>query len=501
MDINSLTIDELQELLAKVRYENTYHRLGKVELYQWQKDFMNASKKFKQRYLRSGNRCGKSLTEAHEFAYHLTGLYPEWWDGLVIAESGHYFWAIGIDLDSTANVMQKELFGTKDIRLTSEVGTGTIPRSCIEIDTFTKDGRRLSVARIKHIDGGFNTVQFYAAAQGQDKLMGQSTKYVWMDEEAASNSDEIYAQCLTRTLESEGHIAFTSTPEQGLSSLNVKFEEDDTGKLYIQQATWDDCIHITPDMEAEMLAGIPTYQHDMRRNGLPVIGSGAVFPVKDEDVVVKPFLIPDHWKVCKAIDIGKTSDSSTWVQGAYDPDGDCYYIIEEWEGDNAKDPLLGAPTAMAASLKSNQYSTAPIVVPHDAGLNSSSPEAYARQLIKLGCSVHRQSFRNPVDLKLGLFNIDQTKTHNAREPGLAEMRWLMETGKLKVFNTCINWLREKRSYYYKADGKTSKPDHTLDASRYCIMSLRGNVGNLAVHSKGQSSMNEGIPFNLGVEQQ
>ncbi|TOB12189.1 hypothetical protein, partial [Vibrio parahaemolyticus] len=120
---------------------------------------------------------------AHDFAMHCTGLYADWYEGARIEGSGHYFWAIGHTIDSTTNVLQKELFGTKNAKIKEELGTGAIPLHCIDFDTMIKDGKTIKQCRIKHFDkdgnfDGYNTVQFFAAEAGTEPLMGQSVKYV-----------------------------------------------------------------------------------------------------------------------------------------------------------------------------------------------------------------------------------------------------------------------------------------------------------------------------------
>ena len=61
---------------------------------------------------------------------------------------------------------------------------------------------------------------------------------------------------------------------------------------------------------------------------------------------------------------------------------------------------------------------------------------------------------------------------NGVEAGLMDMLDRMQTGRFKVFSTCVEWLEERRLYHRK-DGKVVKiRDDTISASRYALMMLR-----------------------------
>jgi hypothetical protein len=61
---------------------------------------------------------------------------------------------------------------------------------------------------------------------------------------------------------------------------------------------------------------------------------------------------------------------------------------------------------------------------------------------------------------------------NGVEAPLQEMLERMQTGRWKVFNTCAEWLEERR-LYHRDDGKIVKEcDDAISASRYAYMMLR-----------------------------
>ncbi|MGL5013265.1 MAG: hypothetical protein ACRC6V_03120, partial [Bacteroidales bacterium] len=72
---------EILELLERRAEYEKYNKLEEFYPYKFQQDFYRASKKYKSRFLCAANRVGKSFSEAAEVAWHLTGIYPEWWEG------------------------------------------------------------------------------------------------------------------------------------------------------------------------------------------------------------------------------------------------------------------------------------------------------------------------------------------------------------------------------------------------------------------------------------
>lgn len=417
----------------------------------------------------------KSYGASYEVAQHLTGLYQDYYEGERFNESGHLFWCIGINLDSTSRVMQKALFGTEDIRMDALIGTGSIPRDCIDMGSFSKDGKRLISARVKHVDGGYNTIQFFSAAQGQDQLMGSVVKFVWLDEESPHNSMEIYSQCLTRTTTTKGHVMITCTPEQGFTDLQRLFAEGDRDELHITSASWKDCPHIDPADYKRLLAGIPEYQHDMRMSGLPILGSGAVFPYADDVIMCDDLMPMPHWPTLVSLDFSSVNDASVVCFNTYDPNTDTYYV---YDMNYITDVSSKNERFMASLILESPIPYVPVVSPHDGGIKSLNPESKAKVMMGLGVNIQADPFYNPPITRLGIHKI--TERNREREPGLTEMRRLIEEGKLKVCRKVTAFFTEKAQLFYapvtgggiKCVGK----DDAIDAIRYGIMSLVGNRG-------------------------
>lgn len=467
--------DELDEVLLQIANLEKYNKLRYFKPYEYQKRFIRAGTSYKQRLMRSGNQTGKTFGAAFEFAYHITGLYPDDWEGERVEGKGHTFWCVGIDLDQTARVIQKALFGTPDIRLEAEIGSGSIPLDHIDIPSFIKDGARLTSCRIKSVNGGYNTLQFFGAAQGQERMMGSTVKGVWIDEEPKHNSMAIYSQCLTRTITTDGFIMMTATPEQGFTPLQRMFAEDKKGQLYVDSASWDECPHIKQEDIDKLLAGVPEFQHDMRRRGLPVLGSGAVFPFEDSAIMCEDLTPQPHWNILASLDFSNVNDASVVCYNAYDPDNDMYYV---YHVDYITNIANKNPEHMASLILNSDTPTIPTISPHDGGINSVSPTAKAKVMRNLGVNIQSRCFFNPPSLFIGF---QKNAGSIDREPGLNEMRRLFGAGKLKIARSVGSFFSEKSQFFYSdKDGggmKTVGKDDCIDAIRYGIISLRGNRGD------------------------
>lgn len=185
---NKLSLEDKKALLEILKTRDNYRKYNKsleFRAYDFQKKFYAAGNKYRFRFLCAANRVGKSYSEAYEFACHVTGRYPTWWTGKRFNKP-ILAWAVGITGDSTRKVLQKELFGTPIGKDFSLLGTGAIPRDCIDFDTIERDGNILKIVQIKHHNArgefdGYSTLEFRSTQQGEHTLMGATVDYIWMD--------------------------------------------------------------------------------------------------------------------------------------------------------------------------------------------------------------------------------------------------------------------------------------------------------------------------------
>jgi phage terminase large subunit-like protein len=175
----------------------------------------------RERLLMAANQTGKTTAGAAEAAYHLTGLYPDWWEGRrwdrpVTA------WAGSETAEVTRDGVQRLLVGPPKIE--SEWGTGLIPGDCL-----VEWARRVGLADavdgiiVKHVSGGLSTLGFKTYDQGRAKWQGETLDLVWFDEEPPL---DIYTEGLTRTNATEGIVWLTFTPILGLSDVVRSFDQE-----------------------------------------------------------------------------------------------------------------------------------------------------------------------------------------------------------------------------------------------------------------------------------
>jgi len=307
------------KILAELNRRREENTLSYFKPYPWQKDFLHAHDSFgdlaSQILLRCANQVGKTFVGAKAVAYHATGLYPDDWDGKVI-NYAPIIWVGGNTIPNTRDLCQSELIGEAGDK--DAFGTGAIPKHLIGRQTkYHGIPDALQSVLVKHTSGKWSKIVFKAYEQGKDAWMGKGVDYVWGDEEMPY---DIYSQCLRATLRKRGIIAMTATPENGLTQIMRMFSEEDKRGQCMITATWDDAPHLDEETKRQRLDGLLPFEREMRSKGIPVMGSGLVFPISESEIMCDPFVIPPDWKKIAGIDFaGSGTDGHD-----YCPVRDCY---------------------------------------------------------------------------------------------------------------------------------------------------------------------------------
>jgi phage terminase large subunit-like protein len=101
-------------------------------------------------------------------------------------------------------------------------GTGMIPRDAI-LRTTVKHGLADAVESvfIRHKPtGGVSQLQFKSYDQGREAFQGTSQHVVHLDEEPP---EDVYTECLLRTMTVNGLIMLTATPLRGVTKLMLQY--------------------------------------------------------------------------------------------------------------------------------------------------------------------------------------------------------------------------------------------------------------------------------------
>lgn len=186
------------------------------ELYQKHLQFFRAGAVHQERAAIAGNRCGKTVLGCYEAAAHLTGLYPDWWEGRRFNHPVDW-WAASDTSETTRDILQLELLGPLE-----RVGTGMIPGDYISGDPTRRRGvpDAVDTVRIKHVSGGESTLGFKSYDQGREKFQGTAKHGINLDEEPDA---KIYFECLTRLMTTNGLMICTFTPLLGMSNIVLRF--------------------------------------------------------------------------------------------------------------------------------------------------------------------------------------------------------------------------------------------------------------------------------------
>ena len=234
-------------------------------------------------------------------------------------------------------------------------------------------------------------------------------------------------------------------------------------------ATWDDASekiksmkgqqgHLSEAVMEQILSAYSPHEREMRRYGRPSIGSGLIFPVDEEKIIIDPIEIKDHWPRIAAIDFGWDHPTAV-VWCAVDRDEYVFYVYD------CHREAKASPAVHAQTIRSRPHFI-PIAYPHDGNRRDSMGNpGLADQYRNLGCNFLLEHFSNPPAL-------GNNKGSNSIEEGLMAMLQSMEAGNFKVFSTLSNWFEEFRMYHRKGGKVVPFRDDLMSATRYAFQSQR-----------------------------
>jgi len=164
----------------------------------------------------AANRVGKTVAGGYETTLHLTGRYPDWWEGRRFAAPVEA-WVAGDTAETTRDIVQAALMGPP-----AELGTGLIPADAIIGEPSRRSGTTgaFDTARIRHVSGGTSLLGFKSYDQGRRKFQGTAKHVVWLDEEPPA---DVYDECMLRLMTTDGLMLCTFTPLDGLTEIVLRF--------------------------------------------------------------------------------------------------------------------------------------------------------------------------------------------------------------------------------------------------------------------------------------
>lgn len=392
--------------------------------------------------------CGlvhhNTIAAGYEAAMHASGQYPDWWTGRRWNRPT-VGWVASETMEVSRDAAQRILLGRADAR-----GTGSIPgERIIDISPYPNVKDAVSIVKVKHVSGGTSVITFKSYDQGRKKFQGESIDWIWLDEEP---EEDIYTEALTRTNATHGMLMATFTPLLGMSNVVRKYLMESLDTRGYVTMTLDDALHYTPEQRAQIIASYPEHERDARTKGIPVFGSGRVFPVPESMIVVDSVDLKPEWARICGIDFGWDHPTAcAWL--AHDRDNDIVYVYDDYA------LREGTPLVHASAMR-KRGATIPVAWPHDGlqhdkGSGVQLAEQYRAEGIAM--LAERATFEDGT---------------NGVEAGIMEMIDRMQTGRWKVARGCEAWLKEFRLYHRKNGLIVKLDDDCISASRYALMMLR-----------------------------
>lgn len=435
-----ITLEDLQIEQRRRRYHKLAYYFPDATRSGYVKhlDFIKSTATFREVCFMAGNRVGKSETVAYAAAVWLTGEYPHWWEGK------RFKGAVNILVAGETGRLVRDSIQDKLLGPPGDHGSGLIPKDAI-VSKSAKSGvpDAVDTVQIKHANGGISVLQFQSYDQGREAFQATARDVVIEDEEPPL---AIHNECLIRTMTTQGLVLLAFTPLKGQTETVQSFErKDDIGIAKIVRAGWDDAPHLSETDKSQLMAALPPHQREARSRGIPQLGSGAVYPVQIEDLLVDPFVIPKFWRKAYGMDVGWNNTAACWL--AHDAEADIVYITHDYKRGQTE------PASHAEAIRAKGVIKG-VIDPASQGRSQDDGKKLIDQYRAMG--------------------LDLTIADNAVEAGIFEVYTRMTTGRLKIFRTCQGLLDELRLYRRDEKGRIVKEnDHILDALRYAVRSSLG----------------------------
>ncbi len=415
------------------------------EPYDKQKSFYRLGQSTRERVLAAGNQLGKTLCAAYECAFHATGLYPDWWQGRMFNHPTKG-WVSSNTSESTRDNAQRKLFGD----VNSGFKNGIIhPSHILDYSKARGVPDFLDSIWIKCQGKGTSEIQFKSYERGREKWQGATLDYVWFDEEPPM---DIYMEGLSRTNASNGFVFLSFTPLLGMSDVVMRFWKEKHQDRELVMMGMRDVKHFSEEQKTKIIGSYPEHERQARVEGLPILGSGRVFPVAREAISC---IVPElgrHWVRIAGIDFGWDHPTAVvWL--AWNRDSDVIYVYDCYR-------MSQTDVMTHAGIIRAHNEWIPMAWPHD-GLqhDKGSGLQLAAQYKKYG--VHM--LPNKAEFSDG---------SNGVEAGLSEMLDRMRSGRLKIATHLDDWFQEFE-LYHRDNGKLVKErDDLISATRYAMMCLR-----------------------------
>lgn len=455
--------EEVVRFLEEQSRAKRENKLRNWRPYPKQAEFIEATSNYGEVCLRAGNQQGKTETASFFVGASLTGIYPSWfkgrrWDRPIRA------WACGESTTAVRDVNQRKLFGPPGDE--SQLGTGFVPKDCVgKIIVGHGAGGGFDKVLVKHVSGGWSEVTFKSYDQDRGKWQGESIDLLWCDEEPPV---EHYEEGLARLIATNGLAISTFTPLHGFGRILKRFNERSPEALRnrcLVAMKLDDALHLQdPERRAALFATFGDNKRS-RIDGLPSLGSGAVFDTP-LDEILDPIFIRDGqlwhrdmgaldtrgWSWAWSIDFGISHPFAAVLLG-HDRDRDIIYVVAEIRMRNA------TPSQHAQRIKALAVN-APVIWPHDGHVRE---RGSGLELAKLYKNEGLHMMASHATFPTGGYST---------EAGIHELGMRFQSGRLRIAAVCTEIQDEYQNYHRKDGLLVKEGDDLLSALRIGVMAIR-----------------------------
>ena len=434
--------------------------------YDFQMEFYSKGVDYRYRHLAATNRGGKTFGLTYEVSSHGIAKYPDWWPGKVYKRPVTII-VSGDTKELIRDTTQRYLLGSPE-----EIGTGWIPKRRIK-HIAPKSGVQGAVdyVVIESAFGGYTYLYFKSYEQDERKTLRGMTVDIHYYDEGCPLS--FYSEAATRTAATrpgeKGMVLGSFTDFDGTDLSNYIFDrweqQKKTGEksLWVQFAHIDQAKHMSEEERKELIAMWPPHERESRMTGMPpLLGSGLVYPVNEDKIVIPQRELPEYYHHIAGIDFGY-GEGTAVVWRAIDPVTKRRFVYDEFYLTSKDDPDTGNFIYRVAQAIRARGTWIPVVWPEDGRKIFNG-----RRLVEIYRQEHGINMMNdPVKFDDGSKSVND---------GLLENLMAMREGNLKVMDNCQGWLSERRKYRYdrkKPDTIAPKQkDHIMDADRYAMMGER-----------------------------
>lgn len=474
-------LEDILEVLEAVDERQTFRKLDFYKPYPKQKMFHDLGRTKRERCLMAGNQQGKTYSAAAEVAMHLTGEYPDWWQGrrfnLPVT-----VWIAGESSTLVRDAPQKLLCGKPGVD--AELGTGLIPKEAFADKPSLARGvtDAYDTIQITHkTDGicdGVSTATFKSYEQGRAKFQAGTVHIIWCDEEPP---DDVYGEILARITATKGMILMTFTPLKGRTEVVMRYMDEPSPDRVVVTMTIEDAQHIAPEERKQIIDGYKKHERDARVKGIPMLGSGVIFTEAEDNVTEAPMRdIPSWWAKLWGIDFGIGHPFAA-VLLLWDRDKDIVHVHHTIRMADSK------PLEHAAAMKLIGADV-PVAWPQDGTAREKSGAVVA--------SLYKKE-----SLRMLPEHATFVQGGYSTEAAVEEMLAREATGRLKIASTLQDYFEERR-FYHRKDGQIVKlKDDIISATQKGLMMLRHAkpvlLGNKRPDPKQTSGMKaKGADFDV-----